>query len=130
MRALALVLISLALSGCSVALSGHQSTGSAAASTTTAAATHGHASIGSAKVSASFGTPAPAGSPGGQISFSRGASAVLILGLVVAEVVNYFSSPSADATPFRSDPGRSIASTCSCYGYQPASQLTSAGATE
>jgi len=127
MRALT-VLLSLALSGCSVALSGHQST--AAASTTTAAATHGHASIGAARLSASFGTPAPAGSGGGQVSFSRGASAFLLLGLVVAEVVNYFSSPSADAMPFRAEPGRSIAHTCSCYGYQPAAQLTSAGTTE
>jgi hypothetical protein len=130
MRALT-VILSLALSGCSVALSGHESTGGGGtASSTTAAATHGHASIGSAKVSASFGTPVPAGSGGGQVSFSRGASAFLLMGLVVAEVVNYFSSPSADATPFRADRGRSIAHTCSCYGYQPASQLTSAGATE
>jgi hypothetical protein len=122
------VALCLALSGCAVALSGHESTGGG--TTSTAVATHGQASIGSAKVGASFGTPAPAGSAGGQISVSRGASAVLILGLVIAEVANYFSAPPDDVRRFALDPRRSIADTCSCYGYQSVSQWNAAGASE
>ena len=125
-RALMLVL-ALVLSGCAVALSGHESTGSGGTARATTAATRGHVSIGSAKVGASFGTPAASG--GGQFSFSRGASAVLVLGLVLAEVVNYLASPATGAH-LAPDPARSIASTCSCYGYQPPSQLTYNGATE
>jgi hypothetical protein len=128
MRTLTLVL-SLALSGCAVALSGHESTGGGTSSTS-AVATHGQASIGSAKVGASFGTPAPAGSAGGQISVSRGASVVLILGLAIAEVVNYFSAPPDDVSRFALDPRRSIADTCSCYGYRSVSQLTGTTASE
>lgn len=130
MHTLAMMPITLALSGCYVAVNGHQSEGGATAGRTVAAVTRAHASTGSARVSASFGTPAPAASPGGQVSFSRGASAVLILGLVIAEVVNYFSAPSEGHGQFASDAGRSIANTCSCYGYEPGSQLTAASATE
>lgn len=116
-HALTLVL-ALALSGCAVALSGQESTGNGHTVSTTAAATRGHVSAGSAKLGASFGTPEPAGAAGGQVSFSRGASAILVLGLVLAEMVNYFGSASEGTQP-APDPGRSIANTCSCYGYHP-----------
>jgi hypothetical protein len=125
----ALVLIATLLSGCTVALSGQESTGSGGTARTTTAATRGHVSVGSAKVGASFGTPAPAGSGGGQVRFSPGASAVLVLSLVLADVVNYLGSPAADAQ-LAPDPARSIASTCSCYGYQPPVRLTYDAATE
>lgn len=129
-RALTLVLaLALALSGCAVALSGHEATGSGGTASTTTAATRAHVSIGAAKVGASFGTPAPAGSGGGQVSFSRGASTVLVLGLVLAEVVNYLGSPS-EGTQLAPDPRRSIANTCSCYGYLPPARLTYDAATE
>jgi hypothetical protein len=110
-------------------LSGHEATGSGGTASTTTAATRAHVSIGAAKVGASFGTPAPAGSGGGQVSFSRGASTVLVLGLVLADVVNYLGSPAAGAQ-LALDPSRSIADTCSCYGYQPPARLTYDAAAE
>lgn len=128
MRPLVLVPVCLALSGCSVALNGQQTTNNGATTTATSAATRGQASIGAVKASASFGAPAPAGASGGQVSFSRGASAVLIVGLLVAEVVNYFSAISDGRAQSASDPQRSIAGTCSCYGYRP--NLTPVPATE
>lgn len=130
MRALVLLPACLALSGCYAALNGQQTTSNGATTTTTSVATRGQVSIGSGKASASFGVPAPAGAPGGQASFSRGASAVLILGLVVAEVVNYLSAMSIDRVQSAAEPRRSIADTCSCYGYRPESGLTSISAPE
>ena len=119
MRALALLPFCLALAGCSVALQGNQTMSGGATTTTTSAATSGQASIGPARVNASFGTPAPQGAAGGQVAFSRGASAMLVLGLVIAETVNYLGAKFSDAPPVSSVPQRSIADTCSCYGYQP-----------
>lgn len=121
MRRAVLPLLCLILSGCSVALSGNQTTSGGATTTSTSAATRAQASVGSANVSASFGTPAPQGASGGQVTFSRGASVVLVLGLVVAETVNYLSARFTDRPPSSSAPQRSIAETCSCYGYQPPS---------
>ena len=121
MRALVLLPFCFALSGCSVALHGNQTTSGGATTTTTLAATSGQASVGPARVSASFGTPAPQGAAGGQAALSRGASAVLVLGLIVAETVSYFSAKFSDAPPASSALQRSIAETCSCYGYQPPS---------
>jgi hypothetical protein len=125
----ALVLIAALLSGCTVALSGQESTGSGGTVRTTTAATRGHVGVGSTKVGASFGTPAPAGSGGGQVRLSPGASAVLVLSLVLADVVNYLGSPAAGAQ-LALDPSRSIADTCSCYGYQPPARLTYDAAAE
>jgi hypothetical protein len=51
------------------------------------------------------------------------------LSLVLADVVNYLGSPAVGA-PLAPDPARSIADTCSCYGYQPSARLTSDGAAE
>jgi len=102
----------LALAGCSVALHGHRTTSGGATTTTASAAT---------RAGASFGTPAPRGAPGGQLRLSGGAAAVLVLGLVVAETINYFSARSAGQPQSSSGPQHSIADTCSCYGYQPRS---------
>lgn len=122
MRPFALLPFCLALSGCVVSLHGHQST-RGGATTTTSAATRAQASAGSARVGASFGTPAPHGAAGGRVAFSRGASAVIVLGLVVAETVNYLSAKlSGTPQAAASAPLRSIADTCSCYGYQPSSE--------
>lgn len=119
MRALVLLPFCFALSGCSVALHGHQTTSGGATTTTTSAAISGHASVGPARVGASFGAPAPQGAAGGQVAFPRGASVVLVLGLMIAETVNYLGAKFSDAPPASSAPQRSIADTCSCYGYQP-----------
>lgn len=118
-RVSVLLPLCLVLSGCSVALHGNQATSGGATTTTTSAATSGQTSVGPARVSTSFGTPAPQGAAGGQVAFPRGASAVLLLGLVIAETVNYLGAKFSDAPPASSAPQRSIADTCSCYGYQP-----------
>ena len=121
MRALVLLPICFALSGCAVTLFGNQTAGGSAATTTTSAVTSGQASVGAARVSTSFGTPAPQGAAGGQVALPRGASVVLVLGLVFAETVNYLGAKFSDAPPASPALQRSIADTCSCYGYRPPS---------
>ncbi len=121
MRALVLLPLCFALSGCSVALFGNQTASGGAATSTTSVVTSGQASVGAARVNTSFGTPAPQGAAGGQAVFPRGASAVLVLGLIFAETVNYLGAKFSDKPPVSPAPQRSIADTCSCYGYQPPS---------
>jgi hypothetical protein len=106
------LLLSYTLSGCSVAVNGHEGTGSASAVSVSSQAQvrTGHGSAG-----VSFGTPAPTGAPGGHASLSRGASVAVILTLLVADLVHYLTP--APATGAHA-PGVSIAETCSCYGYQ------------
>lgn len=118
MRFLLLLPLCVALSGCYMVLSGHQTTGAGLTTTTTAAATRLEASAGPARIGASFGTPPPPNAPGGQATLSRGAAAVLFLGLVIADTVNYLGTRFGDAP--RPAPQRaSIAETCSCYGWTP-----------
>lgn len=118
-----LLLACLALSGCTVALHGHQATDGAAtataSTTTTSSALRVQAGAGSARVSGSFGASAQQGAPGAQASFSRGASAVLIIGLLVAETLHYLGARFEDQPAPGSGPQRAIADTCSCYGYRP-----------
>lgn len=119
MRVLMLLPLCLSLSGCYVAYSGHQSSGGGTTTTATGAAVRGQISTGSAQLGASFGTPPAPGTPGGQVSLSRGASALLLLGLVIGDTLNYLGATPAGSQP--SAPRRgSIAETCSCYGWTPA----------
>ncbi len=118
MRFLLLLPLCFALSGCYAVIGGHQTTGAGATTTTTGAATRLEASAGPARLGASFGTPPAPNAPGGQVAFSRGASAVLFLGLVIADTVNYLGTRFGNAP--RPAPQRaSIAETCSCYGWKP-----------
>lgn len=117
MRASVPLVVSLALSGCTVALHGAETSGGGATGATTSAAVRAQAGGGSARFGASFGAPAPPGAAGGHATFSRGASAVLVIGLVVAEAIHYLKGrPAADPA---GAPQRAIADTCSCYGYRP-----------
>jgi hypothetical protein len=120
----------LAAAGCSVALHGHQTMSGAAATATTSAASAGTASTGSARVAASFGAPAPQGAPGGRLGLSGGAAAVLVLGLILVETFNYFTANPAIRSEHAGDHRRSIAETCSCYGYQPHADPTLRPASE
>lgn len=118
-RWIALVM-ALQLSGCAVTLHGHQTTGSGGTTTTTGSSVQGGTRIGNARIAGSFGNPPPANATGGQVTFSKGASAVLLLGVVIAgtaEVVREWLQP---APPRREPlaPG-GISHTCSCYGWQP-----------
>jgi hypothetical protein len=116
------LLVWFTLSGCSVAVNSHDRAGSASAVT---ASTQAQIRTGHGSAGLSFGSPAPSGAPGGHASLSRGASAALILALVVADVVHYFTS--APAPAIARAPAGSIAETCSCYGYQPPVVEPSAG---
>ena len=89
MRFLLLLPLCAALSGCYVAISGHQTASGGAITTTTGAATRLDARAGSASIGASFGAPPASHAPGGQVALSRSAAAVLFLGLVVADTGKY-----------------------------------------
>jgi hypothetical protein len=114
-RTAILLLFCLALSGCYVKLHGHQSTSGGVTTTTTSSTVTGSAKASGAKVSFSSGTPVSPSAPGGHISLNRGASAVLVLGLVIADVVNYFNARLAAKPQQPAGDGASIAETCSCY---------------
>lgn len=125
MRELILLSLCISLSGCYVAYSGHQTAGGGVTTTTTAGAVRGQINTGPARVGASFGTPPAPGAPGGQVSLSRGASALLLLGLVIGDTLNYVGAALSGTPP--SAPRRdSIAETCSCYGWQPGLAATPA----
>lgn len=110
-------LLCLALSGCTVRIHGLQSTSGGVTTTTTSSTVTGSAKVAGGKVSFSSGQPVSPNAPGGHLVLSRGASAVLILGLAIADAVNYMSSKlGAKPAPVASAP---IAESCSCYGYQP-----------
>jgi hypothetical protein len=118
MRAVVASFLCCALSGCYVGLSGHaSSSGGATATTASGSVVPANAS----GVRLSFGTPA---SPGGQVSFDRGTSALVVLGGVIADAVNYLAGRFRGDAPAASGTSSSIADTCSCYGYEP--DLTSA----
>jgi len=119
MRALILLPLCLSLSGCYVAYSGHQTAGGGVSTTTTASAVRGQINTGSASLGASFGTPPAPGAPGGQVSLSRGASALLLLGLVIGDTLNYLGAPLSSTPPPPVPRRDAIAETCSCYGWKP-----------
>lgn len=111
-RALIAVLTCLALPGCYVKLHGHQSTGGGTTMTTTASQVGGSAKFSGGKLAFSSGAVPPAGAPGGQVSLGKGASAVLILGWVFADLVDYIRG---EPRPKPLAPDVRIADTCSCY---------------
>jgi len=110
-------LLCLALSGCYVKLHGLQSTSGGVTTTTTSSTVTGSAKVAGGKVSFSSGLAVPPNAPGGHLVLSRGASAVLILGLVIADAVNYMSAKLGVKPPQAQ--AASISETCSCYGYRP-----------
>lgn len=122
---LPLLLICLMLPGCAVNLHGRQATGAGTSTTVTGSSFSAGASAGQARFGAAFGSPPPQGASGGQIGFSRGAAAVLLVGLVIAETVDFIGAQfrqthgAAPAAPPARAPRASIAETCSCYGWKP-----------
>ncbi|OHE89574.1 MAG: hypothetical protein A3G75_13645 [Verrucomicrobia bacterium RIFCSPLOWO2_12_FULL_64_8] len=113
-----LTLLILALPGCTVTLFGHQSAGGGAAAATTSSQVSGSARVAGGRVSISSGQRVPANAQGGRVTLSRGASVLLILGLAIADTMNYMSAKFGvgPQTAPRTD---SIADTCSCNGYKP-----------
>lgn len=109
----ALVLLCLALSGCSVALYGNQSTSGGTTVTTTSS--HVSASTQGSNFKASFssgGHPVSPKASGGFVYASGGAAYAVVGVLVLADLWNYFRGQ-PQAKPLA--PGTRIADTCSCY---------------
>jgi len=123
MRALILIPLCLSLSGCYFAFSGRESTHGGVTTTTTAVAASGTAQFagGTARAGYSFGTPSTPGVPagtGGSGTWISGGNSMLLVGLVIGEILNYFADGRSGTPP--SEPRRdSIAETCSCYGWKP-----------
>jgi len=120
MRRFAMIIAMAALPGCAVTLAGNQTTGGGTTATTTGSSVQGGTRVGNARIGGSFGTPPPASAPGGQVRFSNEASAVLVLGLAIAGVVDIVGGwlqPAAERREPLSPDG--ISHTCSCYGWQP-----------
>jgi len=107
------------LPGCAVTLHGNQTSGGGNVTTTTGSSFQGGTRIGNAHIGGSFGAPPTGNAAGGQVSFSKGASAVLVLGLVVAGTVDLVSDWFKPAAPQPAERTGDIAHTCSCYGWQP-----------
>lgn len=104
-----------ALAGCSVTMYGQQTTGGGSTATTTGSSIRGSTSVGNARIGGSFGAPPPA--TGGQATLSGGASAVLVLSVVIAELFSDWFKPVPAPRELRAPGG--ISHTCSCYGWQP-----------
>lgn len=117
-RTTVLLLLCLALSGCSVAMYGNQSTAGGATLTTTSSHVSGSAQGSHYQVSfSSGGHPVSPKASGGYVAVSGNAAAVLIGVVVLADLWNYFrGEPQVKPLP----PGTRIADTCSCY-QKPAS---------
>jgi hypothetical protein len=108
-----MVVLSLALSGCSVAMYGKQSTSGGTTVTTTS--THISGSSHGENYKAAFssgGNPVPPRASGGYVAAS-GSAAYVVVGIVaLADLWNYIlGAPQAKPLP----PGTRIADTCSCY---------------
>ena len=92
---------------------GNQSTSGGTTTTTTSTQVSGSTQGANYKASfSSGGHPVSPKASGGYVSASGSAAAVLVVGLVIADLVNYIrGEPQAKPLP----PGTRIADTCSCY---------------
>ena len=117
MRAVIIILLCVPLVGCAVTMHGNQSTSGGTTATTTSSQVSGTAQGASYKASfSSGGHPVSPRAPGGYVSVSGNAAAVLVGVVVFADLVNYFrGAPQPKPLPT----GTAISHTCSCYGYQP-----------
>lgn len=103
----------LALSGCSVAMYGNQSTSGGTTTTVTSTQVSGSTQGANYRVSfSSGGQPVSPRAPGGHL-YASGSSAYVVIGIVaLADLWNYFlGAPEAKPLPA----GTRIADTCSCY---------------
>lgn len=117
MRTVLAFLLCVPLAGCAVTMYGNQSTSGGTTTTTTSSQVSG--SVQGANYKASFssgGHPVSPKASGGYVSASGNAAAVLVVGLVIADLVHYIrGEPQSKPLP----PGTAISHTCSCYGYEP-----------
>lgn len=107
-----LLVLPLALSGCFVKVSGLETTGGGTRTTTTSSQVAGTAKFSHGAASFSSGPRVSPNAPGGHATLGKGASGVLIVGLVFADLWNYIAgAPQPKPLP----PGEKIMDTCSCY---------------
>jgi hypothetical protein len=116
MKHWAIIAVVALLHGCAVTLHGNQVSSGGSTVTTTGSSVQAGKQIGNALVGASFGAP-PVPHAGGQVTFSQGASAALMLIVVIAGtaemISDWFRPP--DAPRNGRGPTGNISQTCSCY---------------
>lgn len=111
MHAVFALLLCVPLTGCYVKLYGHESASGGTATATTSSQVTGSAKFSGGRVSFASGRPVSPSAPGGHVSLNRNASAALVVGLIIADVVNYFRAKPEQLA----GPRESISHTCSCY---------------
>jgi hypothetical protein len=113
MRTVLALLLCVPLAGCAVTMYGNQSTSGGTTTTATSSQVSGSAQGANYKTSfSSGGYPVSPRASGGYVSVSGNAAAVLVVGLVFADLVNTLrGEPQAKPLP----PGTAISHTCSCY---------------
>ncbi|MBY0269748.1 MAG: hypothetical protein K2X06_07775 [Burkholderiales bacterium] len=129
MKRFLFLLVLVLLPGCAVTLHGNQTTGGGSTATTTGSSVQAGKQFGNARVGGSFGSPPAAQAAGGQLRLSSGASAVLVVGLVIAgtvEAISDWMRPAAQRAERL--PTGNISQTCSCYASNP--ELTSEAAAQ
>lgn len=120
MNRLLIIALAVLLHGCAVTLHGNQTSSGGSTTTTTGSAVRASTQAGNAKLAASFGTPPAANAPGGQVSFSKGTSAVVFVALAIAGATEMIGSWFTPAAEHREAPAPGgISQTCSCYGWRP-----------
>lgn len=116
MRAVFALVICIPLTGCYVKMHGNQSTSGGTTTTTTSSQVGGSARFAGGRASFSSGQPVSPNAPGGHLKLSGGAAAVLVVGVVIADLVNYVRGE-PQPRPLPAD--ARVMDTCSCFGYQP-----------
>jgi hypothetical protein len=107
-----LVLLCAAASGCSVSLHGYQSGSGGSVTTATSGQVAASARFSGGTVAFGSGRVPPAGAPGGHVHLGKGAAAVLLTGVVLAD---FFSHLASAPKPKPLPAGERILETCSCY---------------
>lgn len=118
MRGVILIAIAIAVSGCTVRLHGHESSGPGGTTTTTSAAVSGSVKAGNTKLAVSSGQPVSPRAQGGHLKLSGDAAAALLIGLILVDTVNYLTAHFSQPPVQRQRATGAISETCSCYGYQ------------
>lgn len=117
-RHAALLLMVAMLCGCTVSLHGRETVEGNAVTRTTGTQVQGAARVGNGQLSTSFGSKPPAGAQGAQVTLSKGASAVLLVGLAISGTAEWIGERLRPAVIRKTaQPAGPISHTCSCYGW-------------
>lgn len=117
---LPLLLMVALLCGCTVSLHGRETVDGNTVTRTTGTQIQGAARVGNGQLSTSFGSKPPAGAQGAQVTLSKGASAVLLVGLAISGTAEWIGERLRTAmTRNNVQSAGPISHTCSCYGWTP-----------